>query len=178
MKVVINVPSWVKEYNKYLCGRRRPAPIVLCNRIWCRYKYYLRAVFDSLNKAVVNGYLNYKSPSKHQNNTFRVQTAGGSWSHGYVYFQEECFSDWSHQRMASPVLIHSHLRHILPDRKRCKLSHKRGKDNRSRFQCATTSCSLHVSLHSECNCFTKFHTNYLSIRGVFRGFTGSTPTPI
>jgi len=124
-------------------------------------------MFDSLVETVVNGYLNYKSPNRHQNrpNTFRVQTAGGSWSHRYLYFQEECFSDWSNQRKASPVLIHNHLPHILPDcRKRCKLCHKRGKDNRSRFQCAT--CSVVLCLQSDRNCFTKFHTNYLTIISV------------
>jgi len=150
----------------------RPAQIVLCNRIWCRYKYYLRVVFDSLNKAVVNGYLNYKSPSKHQNNTFRVQTASGSWSHGYVYFQEECFSDWSHQRWRLQCWYIVICVTSCPTGRDASLVTRGAKITGQDF-----SVPLHVSLHSECNCFTKFHTNYLSIRGVFRGVYGFNPPP-
>ena len=62
-KAIIAVPEIVKEYNKYMGGVDLADQLksYYAVDIRCRYKYYLRVVFDSLDTTVVNGYLNYKS---------------------------------------------------------------------------------------------------------------------
>jgi len=95
------------------------------------------------------------SQSGNESHTFGIQTAGGSWSSRYLHFEEEYFPHWatgSIRRKAPPAVIHDHLPHIMPDRKRCKLCHKRGMENRSRFACVT--CGAALCLQSDRNCFT------------------------
>ena len=62
-KALIDVPVMVKEYNTNMGGVDLSDQLKLCYEIdiRCRYKYYLRVVFDCLDTTVVNGYLNYKS---------------------------------------------------------------------------------------------------------------------
>jgi hypothetical protein len=121
--------------------------------IRCRYKYYLRVVFDSLDTTVVNGYLNYKSlnpDTKVTHLEFRQQVVHGLL--GTYTSRKNTFPTGSIKRKAPPAVIHDHLPHIMPDRKRCKLCHKRGMENRSRFACVT--CGAALCLQSDRNWFT------------------------
>ena len=158
-KVTIGVPTLVKEYNKYMGGVDLADQLksYYAIDIRCRYKYYLRVVFDSLDTTVVNGYLNYKSLNPETKVThleFRQQVVQGLV--GTYTSRKNAFPLGAIKRKACPAVDHEHLPQIMPDRKRCKLCHKRGVENRSRFQCVT--CGAALCLQSDRNCFTEFHT--------------------
>lgn len=160
-KAIIAVPEIVKEYNKYMGGVDLADQLksYYAVDIRCRYKYYLRVVFDSLDTTVVNGYLNYKSlnpDTKVTHLEFRQQVVHGLL--GTYTSRKNTFPTGSINRKAAPAVIHDHLPHIMPDRKRCKLCHKRGTENRSRFACVT--CGAALCLQSDRNCFTEFHTEH------------------
>jgi hypothetical protein len=159
-KVVVQIPSMVRQYNKYMGGVDLADQLKSYYEIdmRCRYKYYLKVVFDSLYTTVVNGYLNYKSlnpETKITHLNFRQQVV-----HGLIITytsRKNAFPTGAIKRKAPPAVVHDHLPHIMPDRKRCRLCHKRGVENRSKFQCVT--CSAALCLQNDRNCFTEFHTD-------------------
>ena len=106
---------------------------------------------------MVNGYLNYKSlnpDSKTTHLEFRQQVVHGLV--GTYTSGKNIFPIGAIQRKACQAVVHDDLPQIMPDRKRCELCHKRGKETRSKFQCVT--CGAALCLKSGLNCFTEFLT--------------------
>ena len=169
-KVIVQVPTIVKEYNRFMDGVDLSDQLKAYYGIdlRCRYKYYLRVVFDSLDTAVVNGYLNFKALNPDTKmKTFGIQAKRCTWSRRDLHFKETYFSNWileeknnligSLKRKTEAAVIHDHhLPEIMQERKRFKVCGRAGTENRSRFKCVT--CGIALCLQSDLNCFKQFHT--------------------
>ena len=103
-----------------------------------------------LAQKLVNGYLNYKSlnpDNKLSHLEFRHHVVHGLV--GTFTSRRASFPAAAIKRKAPAAVVYDHLPQIMPGRKRCKLCHQRGTENRSRFQCNT--CGAALCLQSDRN---------------------------
>ena len=159
-KISVHVPVMVKEYNKYMGGVDLSDQLKSYYAIdmRCRYKYYLRVIFDIVDTTVVNGYLNFKKlnpQSKMSHLEFRQEVVRGlicgHSSRKYKFPSAPIKRSMCKTRLENC----EHLPNVMPHRKRCKYCTKRGFDNRSRFECMT--CDVPLCIQPERNCFGDFH---------------------